>query len=69
MEQWEVGTQELRLYVQAAARMTPAQREAFTNVVAPLKVRSLRCCRRTPVVNVTCADESAAVSKTFSAKS
>lgn len=36
---WEVGTEELRLFVKAAERMTPVQRRAFTQALAPGKVR------------------------------
>lgn len=34
-EKWEFGTQELRLFVEAAERMSSAQRRAFTNALAP----------------------------------
>ncbi|CAN0235003.1 unnamed protein product, partial [Pylaiella littoralis] len=37
---WEVGTQELRLFVEAAGRMTSAQRHAFTNALAPRRSKS-----------------------------
>lgn len=39
-EKWEVGTQELRLFVEAAERMSSAQRHAFTNVLAPRRVNN-----------------------------
>lgn len=36
---WEVGKVELQLFVEAAERMTPAERKAFTQVLAPRRVR------------------------------
>lgn len=35
---WEVGAKELRLFVEAAKRMTSAQRHTFTHVLAPHRV-------------------------------
>ncbi|CAM9260823.1 unnamed protein product [Ectocarpus fasciculatus] len=37
---WEVGTKELRLFVEATKRMTPAQRHTFTQVLAPHRDKS-----------------------------
>ncbi|CAM9636109.1 unnamed protein product [Ectocarpus sp. 6 AP-2014] len=37
---WEVGTKELRLFVEAAKRMTSVQRHTFTQVLAPHRDKS-----------------------------